>query len=93
MATPERIWIACFRKWLKQRKSQKAVSNGAPEGRFALGAFRIDVNPLAVLGGIGKFLNAILRDDEPVARGEFAAFRLFQRIQILNLERRHRSFS
>src|ERR1019366_8571839 len=66
-------------KVTQQRKSQKTMGNGAAEGRFALGAFRVDVNPLAVLGGVGKFLDTILRDGEPGRRGEFASFPLFQR--------------
>src|SRR5208282_1828432 len=44
-----------FQKVAEQRKRQESVSNCAPKGRFALGAFRVDVNPLAVLGGVGKF--------------------------------------
>jgi len=82
-----------FEKVTQQRKSQKTMGNGAAEGRFAPGTIRVQVNPLAVLGGVGKFLDTILRDDEPVRRGEFASFELFQRIQILNLKRRHRSIS
>src|ERR1019366_4572674 len=77
----------------QQRKGRKTMGNAAAEGRFAPGALRVEVNPLAVLGGVGKFLDAILREDEPVCRGEFASFPLFQRIQILNLKRRHRSIS
>jgi len=82
-----------FEKVAQQRKSQKTMGYGAAEGRFALGALRVQVNPLAVLGGVGKFLDTILRDDEPGCRGEFASFALFQRIQIFNLKRRHRSIS
>jgi hypothetical protein len=65
-----------FQEAGEQRKSQETMSNGAPEGRFALGAFRVKVNPLAVLGGVGKFLDAILGNDEPVGRREFASFAL-----------------
>ena len=54
------------------------MGNAPAEGRFALGALRVQVNPLAVLGGISKFLDAILRDHEPVGRREFASFELFQ---------------
>lgn len=64
----------------QQRKGEKTVGNGTAIGRFALGAFRVKVNPLAVLGGVGKFLDAILGDDEPVGRREFASFALLQRI-------------
>jgi hypothetical protein len=69
-----------FQEVTQQRKGEKPVGNGAAEGRVALGAFRVKVNPLAVLGGVGKFLDTILGDDEPVGRGEFASFALFQRI-------------
>ena len=67
-----------FEPVTQQRKREKTMGNAAAEGRFALGAFGVQVNPLAVLGGIGKFLDAILRDHEPVCHGEFAAFELFQ---------------
>ena len=63
-----------------QRKREKAVCNGGTERRFAFSALRVQVNPLAVFGGVSKFLDAILGDDEPIGRGEFAAFELFQRI-------------
>jgi len=79
-------------KVTQQRKSQKTMGNGAAEGGFTPGTIRVQVNPLAVLDSIGKSLNAILRDDEPLRRGEFSSFELFQEIQILNLKRRHRSF-
>jgi len=82
-----------FQPVTQQRESQKTMGNAAAVGRFAPGAFRIQVNPLAVLGGVGKFLDTILREDEPVGRGEFASFALFQRVQILNLKRWHRSIS
>jgi hypothetical protein len=77
----------------QQRKREKTMSDGAAEERFTLGTFRVQVNPLAVLGGVGKFLDTILGDDEPVCRGEFASFELLQRIQILNLKGWHRSFA
>lgn len=77
----------------QQRKRQKAVGDGAPEGRFTLGARRVQMNPLPVLSSVGKSLNAILRDYEPICRGKFASFVLFQSIQIINLKRWHRSFS
>ncbi len=79
-------------KVTQQRKSQKTMGNGAAERRFTPSTIRIQVNPLAVLDSIGKSLNTILRDDEPPRRGEFASLILFQRFQILNFERRHRSY-
>ena len=51
-----------------------------PKGDSLLGALRVQVNPLAVFGGVGKFLDAILRDHEPIGRGEFAPLELFQGI-------------
>ena len=77
----------------QQRESQETMSDGAAEGSFASGAHGVEMNPLAILGGVGKFLDAILRDDKPIGRGKFAPFAGFQRIQILNLKGWHRSFS
>jgi len=82
-----------FQPVAQQRKSEKAVGNGAAEGRFAPRAVRVQVNPLMVLGGVGKFLDTILRDDKPVCRGQFATFPLFQRIQVVDFKRWHRSIS
>jgi hypothetical protein len=64
----------------QKRKREKAVRHGASERRFTLSAPGVQVNPLAVLGGIGEFLDAFLRDDEPVCGREFASFELLQRI-------------
>jgi len=69
-----------FKKVTQERKSEKAMGNGAAEGRFALGALRVHMNPLAVLGGVGKFQDAILRDHKPLGCGEIASFELFQGI-------------
>jgi len=80
-------------KVTQQRQGQETMSNAAAEGRFALSALRVQVNPLTVLSGVGKFLDTVLRDDEPVSWGEFASFALFQRIQVLNLKWWHRSIS
>jgi hypothetical protein len=52
------------------------MGNAAAVRRFALGACRVHVNPLAVLGGVGKFLDTILRDDEPAGGGKFVSVRL-----------------
>jgi len=81
-----------LQKIAEQRKCQESVSNGPAEGRFALGALRVEMNPLLVPGGVGKFLNTILRDHEPIRNRKFASFELLQRSQVLNLKRRHRSF-
>ena len=69
-----------FEKVTQQRKGQKTMGNAAVEGRFVLRSLRVQVNSLAVLGRVGKFLDAILRDDEPICRWEFASFTLFQGI-------------
>jgi len=69
------------------------MHNAAAEGRLTLGAIWFEMNPLAIFGGVGEFLDAILCDDEPVRRWKFASFELFQRIQIFNFKRWHRSFS
>jgi len=59
-----------FKKVTQERKSEKAMGNGAAEGRFALGALRVHMNPLAVLGGVGKFQDAILRDHNHSVAGK-----------------------
>ena len=69
-----------FQEVTQQRKCEETMGDAAAEGRFALGALRVQVNPLAVVGGVGKFLDAILRDHEPIGRREFAPFKLFQGI-------------
>ena len=38
-----------FHPVAQQRKSEKAVGNGAAEGRFALGSFHVQVNPLVAV--------------------------------------------
>jgi hypothetical protein len=77
----------------QQRKRQKTVSNGTAEWRFALRTLRVEMNPLVILGGLGKLADACLSDNEPIGRGKFASFAEFQGIQILNFKRRHREFS
>ena len=65
-------------KVTEQRQGQKTMGNAAAEGRFAMSPLRVQVNPLTVLSGFGECLDSILRYDEPVCRGEFASFALFQ---------------
>ncbi len=63
-----------------QRQGEKTMGNGGPERRFALSALWVQVNPLAILAGLGKFLDAVLGDNKPACRVKFASFELFQRI-------------
>ena len=46
----------------EQGKSQKTVSNGRAVRRFLLSATAVEMNPLAIFRGLGKLLDAILRD-------------------------------
>ena len=48
------------------------------ERRLAGRARGVDVNPLVIAGRIGELLNAILRDLEPVADGDFLAHAIAQ---------------
>ncbi len=63
-----------------QRKREEAVSDGAAVGRLTRRSLWIDVYPLPVFGGVREFLDAFLGQHQPIRRGEFAAFELFQRI-------------
>src|SRR5882672_10457535 len=53
-----------FREVREQRQREKAVRDGAAEGR-ALGARRVDVDPLEVLDRAGEGIDALLRDLDP----------------------------
>ena len=55
----------------QQRQRKKAVSNRRFEGRFPAGTLDVNMNPLMVERGIGKLLDAFLRDDEPVSDSDF----------------------
>jgi hypothetical protein len=77
------------RKKTQKRKREEAVSNGGAVWRLTRGPFRIKVNPLPVFGRVGEFLDAFLRQNEPLRRGQFTAFEFFQRIQMVNFEGRH----
>jgi len=43
------------------------VGDGAAE-RALGGTFRVHVNPLVIVGGVGKRIDACLIDDQPVGR-------------------------
>src|ERR1700676_1412810 len=57
--------------------------------RFTPGAFGINMNPLTVFGRLGKLPNAVLRNEEPIGRGDFAAYEIFQRLQCFQHDGRH----
>ena len=52
---------------------QKPVGNRRAEGRFALGTCAVEVNPLAILSRFRELRDALLRDNHPIARGDFLA--------------------
>ena len=51
-------------------------------GRFFLGAFDVEVNPLVVAGGFGKFLDVRLGDFVPLGSAEFLAYHIGDIIDI-----------
>ena len=57
----------------QQRQREKAVGDRCFERRFTAGALNVNVDPLMVERGIGKLLDAFLRDVEPVSNGDFLA--------------------
>ncbi len=51
----------------KQRKRQKPVRDRAAKWRLASRSRRIDMNPLAIAGDLGKGINQRLGHGEPIA--------------------------
>ena len=49
------------------------MGNGAMIGALGLGAFHVNVDPLVVERGVGKQIDTVLVDGEPIARTEFLA--------------------
>ena len=49
------------------------MRDGRFEWRFTASALNVNVDPLMVERGIGKLLDALLRDVEPVSDGDFLA--------------------
>jgi len=49
------------------------MRNGAAVGTFTGRAFDVDVNPLVVIRAIGKLVNSLLVDSDPVGNAELAA--------------------
>jgi hypothetical protein len=47
------------------------------------------MDPLAILGGFGELLNALLGDFKPFGNREFAADQVFQSIEVFDYQRRH----
>ena len=55
-----------FHEMTDQRESEESVRDSGAIRRSALAAFEIHVNPLAVFGGSGESVDAVLRDGEPL---------------------------
>ncbi len=55
------------------------MGHGCAEGRFALGALAVKVNPLAVFGGLRKLTYAILGHFQPIGHADLPARKLFER--------------
>ena len=50
----------------QQRQREIAVGDGRLVGAFTLCALHVDMNPLVVQGGVGKHVDALLVDQQPV---------------------------
>lgn len=64
----------------QHRECEVAVSDGALKWAFLLSALHVDVNPLVVESGVGKFIDAVLVDFEPFRNAQFFTqirFKLF----------------
>ena len=49
------------------------MSDRSSERRFTAGALNVNMDPLMVERGVGKLLDALLSDVEPVSNGDFLA--------------------
>jgi hypothetical protein len=56
----------------QERQRQEPVGDGRAERPFGPDALRIDMDPLMVGGGVRKRVDAVLRDQEPVADRDLA---------------------
>ena len=65
------------------------MSNRCLKRGFSLGAFAIDVNPLAVLGSLRKFVDSLLRNRQPIAHANFFSNKLFQHFRRFKRENGH----
>jgi hypothetical protein len=54
-----------------------------PTGRFACGAFRVDVDPLLVAGRFGELVDAILGDFHSVADADLGADSALEVIKVV----------
>ena len=54
-----------------------------PTGRFACGAFRVDVDPLLVAGRFGELVDAILGNFDLVADADFGADSALEVVKIV----------
>ena len=59
-------WIICSPHVGQQRQRQVAVGNGRLIGAFLAGTLYVDVYPLMVQRGVGKQVDALLVDLEPL---------------------------
>ena len=55
-----------------QRQREKAVRDGRAKGP-GLGTLRVHMDPLVVARGVGKQVDLLLRDGDPVGHGHFLA--------------------
>src|SRR5690554_5613380 len=60
-----------------QRQGQVTVGDGAAE-RAGPGFHRVHMDPLVVTGGLGKGIDALLVDDDPLGGAQALAYGLFQ---------------
>src|SRR6266487_5118865 len=56
-----------------QREREQSMRDRFPTGRFACGAFHVDVDPLLVASRFGELVDAILGDFHPVADADLGA--------------------
>ena len=73
----------------EERERQETVGDGGAIGRFPLGAIGIEMDPLAIFGGFGELADAVLGDFKPIGDADFAAYEIFQGIEIFEYQRRH----
>src|SRR3954452_3194373 len=75
----------------QQRQCEKTVSDGRFERRFTAGAVNVHVDPLMVERGVGKLLDALLRDFEPIGNSDFLTDQVFEGIREVESAFGHRS--
>jgi len=60
----------------QQGYREKAMRDGAAEGRLPLGPFHVHVNPLMIAGDVGKAVDHVLGHVNPAADAGFLAHEL-----------------